>query len=112
MKCPFCKADNDRVIDSRASQEEFAIRRRRECLSCKRRYTTFERIEDLSIKVIKKNGVRVAFEREKIKYGLARACWKRPINDEQIEDIVAAVEAEIYANYDREVFCPVPAEGI
>ena len=103
MMCPFCRQDETKVIDSRASQEDFVIRRRRECLSCKRRYTTFERIEDLSIKVIKKNGVRVAFEREKIKYGLARACWKRPISDEQIDTVVARIQAAIAAEADKEI---------
>lgn len=103
MKCPFCRADNDRVIDSRGSGDGFAIRRRRECLACKRRYTTFERIEELVIKVVKKDNVREPFDREKIRRGLAKACWKRPVKDEQIEDIVSAVESEIYANFDGEV---------
>ena len=79
MKCPFCRVDNDRVIDSRSSQDGLAIRRRRECVSCSRRFTTYERPEETTIKVIKKDGSRVPFEREKIKRGLERACWKRPI---------------------------------
>ena len=79
MKCPFCRMDNDRVIDSRSSQDGLAIRRRRECVSCGRRFTTYERPEETTIKVIKKDGSRVPFEREKIKRGLERACWKRPI---------------------------------
>ena len=66
MQCPFCRIDNDRVIDSRASQDSFAIRRRRECLGCKRRFTTYERIEEPSVKVIKKDGGRVPFDREKL----------------------------------------------
>ncbi len=103
MNCPFCRVDNDRVIDSRASQDGFAIRRRRECLNCKRRYTTYERIEETAIKVIKKDGTRVPFERDKIKRGLEKACWKRPVGDDQIERIVSAVEADIYANFDSEV---------
>jgi transcriptional repressor NrdR len=103
MKCPFCRLDNDRVIDSRASQDGFAIRRRRECLDCRRRYTTYERIEEPAIKVIKKDGVRTPFEREKIKRGLEKACWKRPIGEEQIEAIVAAIESDVYANFDNEV---------
>ena len=72
--------DNDRVIDSRSSQDGLAIRRRRECVSCGRRFTTYERPEETTIKVIKKDGSRVPFEREKIKRGLERACWKRPIS--------------------------------
>lgn len=103
MKCPFCRVDNDRVIDSRASDDGLAIRRRRECLACRRRYTTYERIEESLIKVVKKDGVRVPFERDKLKRGLEKACWKRPISDEQIEAVVSAVEDEVYANFDTEV---------
>lgn len=103
MQCPYCRADNDRVIDSRASQDGFAIRRRRECLSCKRRYTTYERVEEPAIKVVKKDGVREPFERDKIKRGLEKACWKRPIGGEQIESIVAGIEGEVYAHFDAEV---------
>lgn len=103
MKCPFCRVDNDRVIDSRASEDGFAIRRRRECLDCRRRYTTYERIEEWAIKVVKKDGSRTPFERDKIKRGLEKACWKRPISEEQIEATVSAIESEIYANYDSEV---------
>lgn len=103
MKCPFCRVDNDRVIDSRASEDGFAIRRRRECLDCRRRYTTYERIEEWAIKVVKKDGSRAPFERDKIKRGLEKACWKRPISEEQIEATVSAIESEIYASYDSEV---------
>jgi transcriptional repressor NrdR len=103
MQCPFCRIDNDRVIDSRAIEDGFAIRRRRECLACKRRYTTYERIEEPAIKVVKKDGIRVPFEREKIKQGLMKACWKRPVSDERIEAIVADVESDVYANFDTEV---------
>jgi len=103
MKCPFCRIDNDRVIDSRASQDGFAIRRRRECLNCKRRYTTYERLEDLQIKIVKKDGIREPFDPDKIRRGLAKACWKRPISDERIEGIVSAVGADIYGKLDSEV---------
>lgn len=103
MKCPYCRKDNDRVIDSRASQDGFAIRRRRECLSCRRRYTTYERIEEQAIKVVKKDGVREPFEREKIRRGLEKACWKRAISDEQMEAVVSAVEGDVYANFDAEI---------
>jgi transcriptional repressor NrdR len=95
--------DNDRVIDSRACEEGFAIRRRRECLKCKRRYTTYERLEEMAVKVVKKDGIREPFSRDKIRQGLLRACWKRPISDDRIEATVAAVESEVYANFDREV---------
>jgi len=102
MRCPFCRIDNDRVIDSRAS-EDGAIRRRRECLSCKRRYTTYERVEEMSLKVVKKSGEREPFSREKMRLGLAKACWKRPISDEQIDAVVAKVESEIYGHFDTEI---------
>ena len=103
MRCPFCRADNDRVVDSRASDDGIAIRRRRECLDCKRRYTTYERLEEMAIKVVKKRGERQPFSREKMRQGLEKACWKRPISDEQIDTIIAAVESDVYANFDQEV---------
>ncbi|TWT37345.1 Transcriptional repressor NrdR [Posidoniimonas corsicana] len=103
MKCPFCHVDNDRVIDSRASQDGSAIRRRRECLKCNRRYTTYERPEDITIRVVKKDGSRVPFDREKIKRGLERACVKRSISGLKIDSTVAAIENDIYASFDTEV---------
>jgi transcriptional repressor NrdR len=103
MRCPFCRVDNDRVIDSRASQDGFAIRRRRECLHCKRRFTTYERLEEMQIKVVKKDGVREPFNREKIHAGLARACWKRPVSDDQIETAVSEIESEVYTNFESEI---------
>lgn len=103
MKCPFCRVDNDKVVDSRASEDGFAIRRRRECLGCHRRYTTYERIEEAVLKVVKKDGVRLPFQRERLKKGLEKACWKRPVSDEALEGIVAAIETEIYSNFDTEV---------
>ena len=103
MKCPFCRSDNDRVIDSRASQDGYAIRRRRECLKCKRRYTTYERIEESAIKVVKKDGTRAPFSRDKVKSGLERACWKRPIADRDIERTVAAIENDVYSSFESEI---------
>lgn len=103
MKCAFCHADNDRVIDSRAAQDGYVIRRRRECLSCGRRYTTYERMEAPSIKVVKKDDARVPFSREKIRHGIEVACWKRPVSDEQIDAIVSRVEREVHAQFDTEV---------
>lgn len=103
MRCPFCRTDHDRVIDSRASQDGFSIRRRRECLKCKRRYTTYEQVLDPEIKVVKKDGVRVPFDRMKIKQGLQKACWKRPVSDEQLETIVGDIESGVYSNFDSEV---------
>jgi transcriptional repressor NrdR len=103
MKCPFCHVDDDRVLDTRASEDGFAIRRRRECNRCKRRYTTYERIERRAIKVVKKDGSRVPFDRDKLKAGLEKACWKRPISDAQIEGILTDVENDVEANFDAEV---------
>lgn len=103
MKCPFCQSDNDRVIDTRASEDGFAIRRRRQCLACKRRYTTYERIEGTTVKLIKKDGTREPFDHGKIKRGLEKACWKRPVSDAQLEAIIATVENELEADFDAEV---------
>jgi transcriptional repressor NrdR len=97
MRCPFCKDDNDRVIDSRSGDNGFAIRRRRECMSCHRRYTTFERLEEPIVKVVKKDGSRQPFSRDKIRVGLLKACWKRPVSDEAIETLVTEIETVVYA---------------
>lgn len=102
MICPFCRHGETKVIDSRASQP-YVIRRRRECLSCERRFTTYEKIEESPLKVIKKDGSRVPFDREKIRAGLEKACYKRPVSQEQIEEIISGVESEVYENFDREV---------
>lgn len=102
MRCPFCKHDETKVIDSRNSQD-FSIRRRRECLDCNRRFTTYERIEESPIKVIKKDGSRIPFDRNKIRAGIEKACYKRPVSNEQIDQIVADVEAAIYEDGLREL---------
>jgi transcriptional repressor NrdR len=101
MLCPYCREGETKVIDSRAAQD-FAIRRRRECLRCARRFTTYEKIEAL-LKVIKKDGTREPFDREKIKRGIEKACYKRPVPDEEVERIVSEVELEVYENFDVEV---------
>lgn len=103
MKCPFCGADEDRVIDSRAVQEGYAIRRRRECTKCGRRFTTYERPDEMQLRVVKKDGTRETFNPEKLRVGLEKACWKRPVSSDQIMAIVAAVEQEIYARFDAEI---------
>ncbi len=103
MRCPFCGADHDRVADSRASDDGEAIRRRRECLACHQRFTTYERIERVILKVVKKGGGRVPFDRNRLKQGLERACWKRPVTDSQLEEIVADVENLIETRFDGEV---------
>ena len=103
MRCPYCGNDDTQVKDSRPTDDSSAIRRRRICPSCGGRFTTFERVQLRELMVVKKSGRRVPFDRDRIKQGLAKACWKRPISDEQIEATVAAVELEIYANFDAEV---------
>ncbi|HET6201810.1 MAG TPA: transcriptional regulator NrdR [Planctomycetota bacterium] len=103
MRCPFCKQDNDRVIDSRASNDGFAIRRRRECLECSRRYTTYERLEESPLRVVKKDGRREPFDRGKILAGLRRACEKRPVSEEKLEEIVTRIERACSERFDREV---------
>ena len=103
MKCPFCRSDNDRVIDTRTIQEGTAIWRRRQCLACNRRYTTYERIERTTVKIIKKDGAREPFDHSKIKRGLEKACWKRPISDTQLEAIIAEVENQLETSFESEV---------
>ncbi|MCZ7647616.1 MAG: transcriptional regulator NrdR [Planctomycetota bacterium] len=103
MRCPFCRVDQDKVVDSRSSEDGAVIRRRRECLACARRFTTYERIEENPLRVIKKDGRRVPYEREKLRRGIERACWNLPISAEQIDKVTADVEAEAFEQFDREV---------
>lgn len=95
MKCPFCTFPESKVIDSRAIEDNSAIRRRRECLSCGKRYTTFEKVEDIPILVVKKDDSRETFDKNKIIVGLIRACQKRPISRNQIEEMAASIERKI-----------------
>jgi transcriptional repressor NrdR len=103
MKCPRCGADDDRVVDSRTSADGTVIRRRRECLECFMRFTTYERIEESPLRVIKKSGERVRFDRDRILQGMLRACEKLPVAMKDIEDAVTRVEARCQEEYDREV---------
>ncbi len=103
MKCPFCGYKEDKVVDSRATAEESAVRRRRECLKCGKRFTTYEYIEEISLLVIKKDGRRESFDRKKMLAGVIRACEKRPISIEKMEDIVTQVERAIQKKSEREV---------
>ncbi|TAH38688.1 MAG: transcriptional repressor NrdR [Planctomycetota bacterium] len=103
MRCPYCKNDNDRVIDSRSSTDGFAIRRRRECMECGRRFTTYERTEEAPLRVVKKDGSRVPFDRNKILKGLLKACEKRPVSLEALEEITSRIERRLSEEYDREV---------
>ncbi len=112
MRCPYCAHAEDRVVDSREAQEGAATRRRRECLGCGRRYTTYERVEDVLPQVVKKDGRREAFDRRKIVDGLQRACQKRPVSREQIEDLVSAVERQMAELGEREVPSHVVGEAV
>ena len=103
MRCPGCGIDHDRVLDSRASEDGGAIRRRRECLACHHRYTTYERVERSVPRVIKKDGTRVPFDRTKILRGIERACWKLPISDDQMDRIVREIEGTLEKQNDPEI---------
>lgn len=103
MKCPFCGYEESKVIDSRPTDEGEKIRRRRECISCTKRFTTYEIIESVPIVVVKKDKSRQAFDRVKLFNGMLRACEKRPVSIEQIDRIVSEIEAELQNSLDREV---------
>lgn len=103
MRCPYCGSYEDKVVDSRDSREGRAIRRRRECLKCEKRYTTYELIEEVSLMVVKKDGRREPFDRQKILTGIRRACQKRPISLEQMEGIVDEIEKALQSSFEREV---------
>lgn len=103
MKCPFCSKNNDRVVDSRESRDGVTIRRRRECLECKRRFTSYEQIEDIPYLVVKSDGRREPFNRGKLLSGLQRACEKRPISPTMLEEAVERVEMVLHQREDREL---------
>jgi len=103
MKCPFCGHIEDKVIDSRSSSEDKSVRRRRECIECKRRFTTYEYIEEIPLMVIKKDGSREAFDRNKIISGILKACEKRPVSMEKVEAMVDKVEKELQKSFDKEI---------
>ena len=104
MQCPFCGTDRDRVVDSRSTDGGKAVRRRRECAKCSRRFTTYERAEEAPrITVIKKDGSRMPFNRRQILAGLQKACFKRPVSSDQLRRIVEATEEEIFREFEKEV---------
>ncbi len=103
MKCPFCGYEESRVIDSRPTDEGERIRRRRECLKCQKRFTTYEIIENLPVIVIKKDNSREVFNRDKVLGGLMRACEKRPVSIDMLEHIIDDIEANLQNSLDREV---------
>jgi transcriptional repressor NrdR len=103
LNCPFCGHLNDKVIDSRESKEGDAIRRRRQCLACERRFTTYERIDEIPYMVIKKDGRREKFDRQKVLAGLLKACEKRPVSMGKLSEFVDRVEARVNDSADREI---------
>jgi transcriptional repressor NrdR len=103
MRCPFCNHLQDKVVDSRESKEGEAIRRRRECLQCERRYTTYERIDEVPYMVVKKDGRREKFDRQKVLAGLLKACEKRPISMGKLSELVNQVESKVSDSPDREI---------
>jgi transcriptional repressor NrdR len=103
MRCPFCKKTENKVIDSRLSHEGHAIRRRRECLDCSRRFTTYERVEEVLPLVVKKDGRREPFDREKVLAGLKKAVQKRAVSAEQLEQIVLSIEATLQELGEKEI---------
>ncbi len=110
MKCPFCLHDEDKVIDSRSSNEGKSVRRRRECSKCKKRFTTYEYVEEVPLMVIKKDGRREGFDRNKIISGILKACEKRPVSVEKVEGLVDRVEKELQKSFDKEVKAQVVGE--
>jgi len=103
MRCPFCNAKEDKVVDSRTTKDGRAIRRRRECLECGKRYTTYEHVEDIALMVVKKDGRREPFDSRKIKVGVLKACEKRPIGMEQVDRLIEEIEHTLMGSMDKEV---------
>lgn len=113
MRCPFCKEDNDKVIDSRSSDSGRVIRRRRQCEVCKKRFTTYEKIgESSKLFVVKKDSSRVPYDRDKVIAGLQKACYKRPVSAEQIQQTADRVEEDIFKHFDREVASSIIGESV
>ncbi len=112
MRCPFCTTDDTRVLDSRDSNEGAVIRRRRECEACKRRFTTYERVEELNPLVIKKDGRREAFDREKLLLGLKKACEKRPVSVEQLDAIISTIEKKLQESGEKEIASTMIGEEV
>ena len=104
MRCPFCGSVHDKVIDSRSSDEGTVVRRRRECIKCSRRFTTYERVDELcKLQVIKKDGTRVPYDHQKMLNGLMKSCYKRPIPAEKLNEVADEVEDELYRDFEKEV---------
>ncbi|MFP4176079.1 MAG: transcriptional regulator NrdR [Planctomycetota bacterium] len=103
MRCPYCSEDDDRVVNSRTTGNGAAVKRRRECNQCEKRYTTYERWEETPLRVIKKDGTRERFSRKKLLDGLGRACHKRPISTDRLEDMAEEIERDLNDRFENEV---------
>lgn len=103
MRCPRCACQDDKVVDSRATKEGAGVRRRRECLNCGHRFTTYEEIIQAELKVLKRDNTHEDFDREKLRRGIEKACWKRNIRQEQIDTLLSKIVMEIETEYDREI---------
>lgn len=103
MRCPFCNQDNTKVVDSRPVEDTNSIRRRRMCEVCGKRFTTYEKVETIPLTVIKKDQNREQYDRGKIQAGILRACYKRPISIEKVEEVLDSIEGEIFNTEDREI---------
>ena len=103
MRCPYCGSENSRVVDSRPAEDNNAIRRRRQCDECGKRFTTYEKVETIPLTVIKKDQNRESYKRSKIQDGVLRACYKRPIPIERVEEMIDSIEGDIFRSEDREI---------
>ncbi len=113
MRCPYCKSDNDKVVDSRSSEGARVIRRRRQCIECKRRFTTYEKIGESSrLNVIKKDGSRIPYDREKVLLGIKKACYKRKVTSDQIQEIADRTEEDIFRCFEKEVSSDFIGESV
>ena len=112
MKCPFCRENNNKVIDSRLSRDGAAIRRRRECLACKRRFTTYEYIEEIPLMIIKKDKRRELFSRDKVRAGLKKACEKREISMNAIESFIEELERDLRESEEKEISSSIIGEKV
>lgn len=112
MKCPFCADTENKVIDSRLSKEGYVIRRRRECLACNRRFTTYERIEEIPLMIIKKDGRREEFNRDKIRIGITKACEKRSVSMNSIEEFLDEIEQELRETGKKEISSSIVGERV
>lgn len=112
MKCPFCNTPDTKVIDSRPSEDNSSIRRRRQCIKCNKRFTTYEKLETMPLMVIKKDNTREPYDRSKIESGIIRSCHKRPVSAQQVESIVTEIENKVFNMEDREIPTTVIGEMV